>query len=78
MEFLTSEWSKKKYANILDKRVVFYAFGTKCLWLFSVDIVLLSETVQELESEQEEADTRMPLLGAITLVPFIERAKSVH
>jgi len=48
------------HQSVLDKRSVFFAYSGECLHFRSVDgRQVLCDRVHELQSTQEEADTRM-------------------
>ena len=61
-QFILSEWSTNKYAGKLIGRKVYYAIGKECFCLSSNDgVVVEKNAVEDLFSNQEEADTRMIL-----------------
>ena len=62
IEFLLSEWMKDCYAEKLLNKQLYVTSGTKCFRLTSTDgKSTQADPVPELESTQEEADTRIIL-----------------
>ena len=57
--FLAQEWCKDQYAMILGQHTVFYAFRNQCYQMYARNGQVVTEVVDELETSQEEADTRM-------------------
>lgn len=59
VDFLFTEWAKEEYAEKLQSRCLYFAHGQNCHRYEVVDNVVNCEAVPELDSTQEEADTRM-------------------
>ena len=61
-KFLLDEWKQDKYATKLKGRQIMFVCGDHCTCLLSADgLTTLSESVEELCSTQEEADTKIVL-----------------
>ena len=61
-KFLLDEWKQDKYATKLKGRQIMFVCGDHCTCLLSADgLTTLSESVEELCSTQEEADTKIDL-----------------
>ena len=62
MDFLFHEWCKPKFSKKLQGRTIYFALEQECFSLNSDDgKTTTKESVKELCSNQEEADTRMVL-----------------
>ncbi|XP_055836631.1 uncharacterized protein LOC129905221 isoform X1 [Episyrphus balteatus] len=58
-EWLVQEWSEDEYHNIIGDKKLYVSCETKCFVFEAVNEKIVREDVQELESLQEEADTRL-------------------
>lgn len=61
MEFLFQEWEKPAYANHIASHCLYFAHGKYCHRYASAGETVTCEPVPELDSTQEEADTRLLL-----------------
>jgi len=57
--FLKSEWLRDSYADVLGDRHVYLALDNECCCFTSTGGVVARQTVRDLVSQHEEADTRM-------------------
>ena len=70
VKFIVSEWKKPEFTSRLQNRLLFVTLGDECYKLSSTGI----EFVSELQSNQEEADTRMILHTKHVQGPFVIHA----
>ena len=70
VKFIVSEWKKSEFTSRLQNRLLFVTLGNECWKLSSTGI----EFVPELQSNQEEADTRMILHAKHVQGPFVIHA----
>lgn len=61
MHFLSHEWATARFSEKIHHRSLFVTHGCNCTRITVVEGRIISTLMQDLESNQEEADTRMLL-----------------
>ena len=59
LKFLSEEWSKQKYAEMIGSREMYVTYGNHCTKHVVIDGHMIAIDETELYTNQEEADTRM-------------------
>lgn len=57
--FLATEWMKDSYTDLITGHQVYLALDNDCFCFTSTAVTVMKQTVQDLASHHEEADTRM-------------------
>lgn len=76
IRFLLAQWQSQQYSKMLCNRVVYFVCDDKCLRISSDGLVVSAVEVAELQSTQEEADTRI-ILHAIHVAKSSDQAKCI-